>query len=82
MNLIKRFLKSEMHAGLKIALTGLVVAMLCWFPLLLYVPFGPADGNPIGLGLLAMIGTLVGVFAIGIGLLWWVFGMLMRPRGD
>jgi hypothetical protein len=28
-------------------------------PLLLYIAFGPADGNPIGLGLLAMLGVPV-----------------------
>jgi hypothetical protein len=28
-------------------------------PLLLYIAFGPADGNPIGLGLLAALGVPV-----------------------
>lgn len=82
MNMIKTFFQSDMHTGLKTALVGLAIGMLCWMPLLLYVPFGPPEGNPVGLGLLAMVGTLIGVFAIGVGLLWWVFGMLMRPRGE
>ncbi len=81
MNPIKAFFYSELHAGLKLAGVGLAIGMLSWFPLLLYVPFGPPDGNPVGLGLLAMAGTLIAVFAMGIGLLWWVFAMLMRPRG-
>jgi hypothetical protein len=37
-------------------------------PLLLYVIFGPKDGNPIGLGLLMVFGVPVGLLILIIGL--------------
>ncbi|MDX5374404.1 MAG: hypothetical protein LPK43_01255 [Gammaproteobacteria bacterium] len=78
--MIAEFFRSELHIGLKVLVTSLVLGMLSWMPLLLYILVGPADGNPIGLGLLAMAGTLLAVLGMGVGLLWWVFGLLMRPR--
>ena len=82
MRLLSEFFRSDLHAGLKIAALALAVGTVSWIPLLLYIPLGPADGNPIGLGLLAMVGTLLAVLGMGVGLLWWVLTMLMRPRGD
>ncbi|HEX5830648.1 MAG TPA: hypothetical protein VFY16_06690 [Gemmatimonadaceae bacterium] len=38
-------------------------------PLLLYIAFGPADGNPIGLGLLAVVAVPAAVIGVGVGLL-------------
>ena len=37
-------------------------------PLLLYIVFGPADGNPIGLGLLMVAGVPTGLILLVIGL--------------
>jgi hypothetical protein len=37
-------------------------------PLQLYIMFGPADGNPIGLGLLAFFCVPVAILGIGVGL--------------
>lgn len=45
--------------GKRIFLWALVTAAVTVCPLLLYIAIGPADGNPIGLGLLAMIGVPV-----------------------
>lgn len=51
--------------------------ILCWSvafglagvaPLLLYIALGPADGNPIGLGLLAVVAVPVGAVGAGVGL--------------
>lgn len=39
-------------------------------PLLLYIAFGPADGNPIGLGLLAALGVPLSVVLLLFGLVW------------
>lgn len=38
---------------------ALAVLVFGWAPILLYMMFGPADGNPIGLGLLAWTSTPV-----------------------
>lgn len=58
-HLLRRF------SGPKIVAASLVLGAAGLAPLLLYVAFGPADGNPIGLGLLAALAmpvALVGVF--------------------
>jgi hypothetical protein len=47
---------------------GVAVAVASVAPLLLYVVFGPKDGNPIGLGLLFFFGTPVGVVLTLVGL--------------
>ncbi len=45
---------------------GLVVMVAGWAPLLWEIAFGPADSNPIGLGLLMVIATAIAfiLFAI------------------
>jgi len=52
----------------KLSWIGLVFAAATLAPLLLYVIFGPKDGNPIGLGLLMVFGVPVGVLLFVIGL--------------
>ncbi len=52
---------------MRIMRAGAIVAGLAWLPLLLYGVFGPAKGNPIGLGLLAMLGTAIAVATVLIG---------------
>ena len=37
----------------RLVIAALAVLLAGWAPILLYALFGPADGNPIGLGLLA-----------------------------
>jgi hypothetical protein len=46
---------------------GGVIALMGYTPLQLYILFGPSDGNPIGLGLLFVMGMFAGVFVIAIG---------------
>ncbi len=46
--------------GAKLLLAGIAVLVVGVGPLLLYAVFGPADGNPIGLGLLAFVAMPVG----------------------
>jgi hypothetical protein len=46
-------------------IAGSLIAGLCGIgPLALYILFGPADGNPVGLGLLAAVTVPV----VGVGL--------------
>ncbi len=49
---------------------ALIVFVAGWLPLLAYTLFGPADGNPIGLGLLAWATTALAIVLAGLGLLW------------
>ncbi len=49
--------------------TGIVIMLLGVGPLLLYALLGPADGNPIGLGLLMVVVVPIGFLLLGIGLL-------------
>ena len=49
------------------AIIGSAVAVGASIPLLLYVILGPKDGNPIGLGLLMLLGWLVGAVLIAWG---------------
>lgn len=54
--------------------TGVGIIAVGTMPLLLYIIFGPADGNPIGLGLLAWASWLVGGICIVVALLGRLFG--------
>lgn len=59
----------ERHSGSKIVLVSAVIGVAGMMPLLLYVLFGPVDGNPIGLGLLAMLSVSIAAIGGGIGFL-------------
>ena len=54
----------------KRAAIGLAIAVGGSVPLLLYMMFGPKDGNPIGLGLLMLLSWLIGAALI----IWSIFG--------
>ncbi|GEN99165.1 hypothetical protein NSE01_09980 [Novosphingobium sediminis] len=45
---------------------GLVVMAAGWAPLLYEIAFGPADSNPIGLGLLMVIATAIALILFAI----------------
>ncbi len=45
---------------------GLVTMAAGWAPLLYEIAFGPADSNPIGLGLLVVIATAIGLILLAI----------------
>lgn len=47
---------------------GAIIAALGTAPLLLYIAFGPADGNPIGLGLLAWASWLLAAVVVAVGM--------------
>jgi hypothetical protein len=65
----------------KRALTGLAVAVGGTVPLLLYIVFGPKDGNPIGLGLLMLLSWLIGAVLV----IWSIVGLVTTKtpgKGD
>jgi len=66
--------------GLKVLLGSLAFGILGASPLLLYIAFGPRDGNPIGLGLLAVTAILVGGLGAACGLVILAIEFLKRPK--
>jgi hypothetical protein len=79
---IARFFTGKRHPlGLKVIAVTLGITALTWLPLLLYIVFGPADGNPIGLGLLAMLGMAIAYVGVPIGALMVLIGHLRRKSG-
>ncbi|HEX5032768.1 MAG TPA: hypothetical protein VFX78_15085, partial [Candidatus Eisenbacteria bacterium] len=52
--LIKRW------SAARFLIAGIVIAAVGYLPLQLYILFGPRDGNPIGLGLLAIFAIPAG----------------------
>lgn len=68
-------------SGLAIILWSAVLGLAGILPLLLYVAFGPADGNPIGLGLLAVVAAPVAGAGLVIGLIKTLVQRFMR-RGE
>jgi hypothetical protein len=60
------------HSARWILLTSAKITAIGIAPLLLYVLIGPDDGNPIGLGLLAMLAVFIGVIGIALGIVKFV----------
>lgn len=81
MNTIVRFLRSDTPTGLKIMVISVITALLSMLPLFVYILVGPADGNPIGLGLLAFFGMIAGLLGCLIGVLWLVVYMIRNRHG-
>ena len=59
---------------------GLALALLGYLPLQLAIWFGPADGNPIGLGLLMIVAVPSGLVLAALGLLRLVIVWLVAAR--
>lgn len=57
----------------KLPLAGVSVAIGGTVPIMLYIAFGPSDGNPVGLGLLAWLSWLVGFVLFVVGLVGCIF---------
>ncbi|MDZ7736612.1 MAG: hypothetical protein U5P41_11295 [Gammaproteobacteria bacterium] len=81
MNALVRFLRSDTPTGLKIMLISVIIALISMLPLFVYILVGPADGNPIGLGLLAFFGMFAGLLGCLIGMLWLVLYVIKNRRG-
>lgn len=61
------------------AKAGLALLAIGALPILLYAWLGPANGNPIGLGLLMVVLVPVGFLLLGIAALKWLFARLQQP---
>jgi hypothetical protein len=68
------------RSGAKLVLLSLALGAIGTLPLLLYIQFGPADGNPIGLGLLAVATIPIAGFGLLFGLVRMVVELLLRER--
>ncbi|HEU4590816.1 MAG TPA: hypothetical protein VFS13_07900 [Steroidobacteraceae bacterium] len=66
--------------GMKILLTSLLLGAAGVAPLLLYILLGPADGNPIGLGLLAVVAVPASIIGMAIGCITLVVERFARPK--
>lgn len=64
----------------RVMLAGLMILVGGVSPLLLYIAFGPAKGNPIGLGLLAMVAVPAGLGMVLAGGVYGLVGLLMKGR--
>ena len=64
--------------GRRLTFYGLLMALLCLLPMGLYSLFGPEDGNPLGLGLLMVIGFPLFSLVSFIGMLLWTFGEIKK----
>jgi ABC-type Co2+ transport system permease subunit len=71
-NFVLRFFRSDVHASLKMMMISIACAVIFISPLLVYIVVGPSDGNPIGLGLLAVAGVVLGKIGLGIGAVWFL----------
>lgn len=67
-------------SGTTIILRSLMFGGAGVAPLMLYIMFGPSDGNPIGLGLLAVATVPLAVCGVGIGLIKVVVEALSSGR--
>jgi hypothetical protein len=69
-----------MQLGPRILVTSFAVGVLGVAPLLLYMLFGPADGNPIGLGLLAVVAAPISVGGMALGAIVMAVRYLSRGK--
>jgi len=67
--------------GFRIVVWSIVFGFVSYSPLQLYIWFGPDDGNPIGLGLLAVFGLPASALGIAIGLIK-ALVQYFRRRGE
>lgn len=66
--------------GRRLTIISVILLVLCVAPIMLYSAFGPADGNPIGLGLLMFFGWPVFTGLAVIGGLIWIAGNIKERR--
>lgn len=55
---------------------GFAISLASCLPLIVYILVGPSDGNPIGLGLLMVLGQLIALAGVVIGLIILVWDKL------
>ena len=67
----------------KVLAAGVAIITLSWVPILLYLVFvygllGVKDGNPIGLGLLMMFGSMLGGATAAVGLFLFLISAMRK----
>ena len=67
-------------SGSKILLWSLGILVAGVSPLLLYIVLGPVNGNPIGLGLLAVVAVLLGCIGAAVGIVKVLVEYFTRAR--
>lgn len=78
MNTSSTWLKQS--KGKKIVLWSVLLGVIGIAPLGLYIIFGPKDGNPIGLGLLAMLATPASIISAGLGSILMIVEFFTRKK--
>ena len=66
--------------GMKILRASLLLGAAGIAPLMLYILLGPKDGNPIGLGLLAVVAAPASIVGVAVGLITLVVERFARPK--
>jgi hypothetical protein len=66
--------------GLRIVAASLALGLLGVLPLLAYIAFGPKDGNPIGLGLLAVLAVPLATIGVLVGSIRLLVEVFVRKR--
>ena len=66
--------------GVRIVVGSLVLGLVGFMPLQLYIWFGPKDGNPIGLGLLAVVTVPLAVAGMAVGVIKMLVERLQRGK--
>lgn len=69
-----------MQLGPRILITSFAGGVVGVAPLLLYMLFGPSDGNPIGLGLLAVVAAPISVGGMALGAIVTLVRYLSRGK--
>ncbi len=67
-------------SGGRIIVGSVIAGIVGVLPLLLYIQFGPADGNPIGLGLLAVAAVPLAGIGVFVGLIKLLVELFSGPR--
>lgn len=80
-NNIASFFENEINTAFRIMIASSALGLICWFPLLVFIAVGPADGNPVVLGLIAMLGTPIAAIGMGAGLIRWMVDLMLVRKG-
>ncbi len=79
-NPISKILQSNSQRGVKVIALSLLLVLVCAAPIMLYIIFGPKDGNPVGLGLLFAVGALVAHVGFVVGMLLLIVDNLLKRK--
>lgn len=66
--------------GSRIVTVSLGIGLIGVLPLLTYIAFGPKDGNPIGLGLLAVLALPIATIGVLVGSIKAIVEACVRAR--